>query len=150
MVFVDKTLDQMLREAGYSKPKELDEFSHEEIKRNKSYILKIEDPSQDVGSTYTDMCDTLLRWHRIGILADMQAAMSLSGSIGELAGNAIDWGGGLRQINYYFAPKAAVIELLQEKEWDYKKILAKVANGLYPSSRKKSEKILHGGGNGQR
>jgi len=78
----------------------------------------------------------------------MQAAMSLSGSIGELAGNAIDWGGGLRQINYYFAPKAAVIELLQEKEWDYKKILAKVANGLYPSSRKKSEKILHGGGNG--
>lgn len=149
MVFVDKTLDDMLKEIGYSNPVILEQnWRHrKEIISEGSYFLKIDVDAKDiddVGKLWRDMQDEFCYFFKKSRHAMDHAYYRPA----ELIVNALEWGGGIKEINYYVTPKGIVFEIVQNKEWDYKTIVDKFKRGLYPSSRKKDETTMHEGGCG--
>jgi len=146
MVFVDKSLDKLLEEIDYKEPINLPEICYESKDRNKSYLIE---------STYLSYQETAVILEKInGELASWFECIpnqmsKATGALSELISNALEWGGGIKEVDYYFAPKGAIVDIIQDKEWNYKEVLAKLEKGLYPSSRKETEDTtMHGGGCG--
>ena len=178
MVFVDKTLEQMLAEIGFSDPVKAIptpiELKHmgfmgyspedrEESAFRSAWNSRTKDPTkcykvQDDSGTkrlrdharkFDEILWELSRWHsfirlrmpRVGYLTEISEAVS----------NAIEWGGGISGIDYYFSPTGAVVAIHQNNPLNLTGILDKIKQGFYPSSRpekKGGDTTSHGGGCG--
>lgn len=150
MVFVDKTLDDMLKEIGFSKPIKIGEFEHWTYNPKKSYLIKTEPINTDVEDAGDIIGD--IENHFCTFFQEIRYAINGAyNDPGELLTNSIEWGGGIKIINYYVAPEGVVVEIIQNKEWNYEKILELKKNGYHPSRRKKNKftsKTDDGGGCG--
>ena len=178
MVFVNKTLEQMLAEIGFSDPvkavlteydlKHMRAFGYspEDMERSafrQAWNSRTKDPTKcykvqdesdtkkisDHGRKFVEILNELSRWHSfIGLRMPQIGYLT---EISEAMSNTIGWGGGVSGIDYYFSPAGAIVAIHQNETLNLTGILDKVKHGLYPSSRpeKKGGDITpHGGGCG--
>lgn len=136
MVLTGKTLDEMLEEINWENPITLKEkqIKKGQKPKNNCYFFKDNTVIQEYNPSITyDIEQNLCSF--IGMSKDKISKKIDFHPILELINNALDWGKGIKNTEYYSSPNGIVMRIKQNKSWNPYKIIKNFKKGNNVSKR---------------
>lgn len=136
MVFVEKTLDQMLSDIKFINPILLSEndIFRNNLSKNSCYFFRDKDSIREYNCSVTNSLENYLGCF-LGLPPEKVGEEVECCTILELINNALDWGNGITETKYHSSPRGVVIDIIQNKLWNYKKIINNFKCSLSISTR---------------